>query len=168
MRVGGYVRLSRDEDKESYSSILTQKSIIEEFAKQNQWTVGRYYEDDNCSGYSFDRPGFNALLRDLENNRIDVVIAKDLSRIGRHNAYTLLFIDNIIRLGKRLVLPKEGEGYDTGRDESDLLGIKTWIIRDIVFKYINLLVQGVNIGFIHDFSSLEAVIQSNPVNPGID
>lgn len=126
MRVGGYVRLSRDEDKENYSSILSQKSIIEECARQNHWIVESYYEDDNCSGYTFDRPGLNALLRDLESGKLDIVIAKDLSRIGRHNALTLLFIDRIKQLGRRLVLPKEGGGYDTSLDESDLLGIKTW------------------------------------------
>lgn len=126
MRVVGYVRLSRDEDKESYSSILSQKSIIEEYATSHNWVILKYYEDDNWSGYSFDRPAFNMLIKDFESNCIDVVIAKDLSRIGRHNAYTLLFIDKIKMLNKRLILPKEGKGYDTVEDESDLLGITTW------------------------------------------
>ncbi len=126
MRVGGYVRLSRDEDRESYSSILSQKSIIAECVMQNKWALVKYYEDDNCSGYTFERPGFLDMIRDLENDNIDIVIAKDLSRIGRHNAYTLLFIDKIKKLKKRLILPKEGEGYDTALDDNDLLGIKTW------------------------------------------
>jgi DNA invertase Pin-like site-specific DNA recombinase len=126
MRVAGYVRLSRDEDKESYSSILSQKSMIEECAMQHDWSISKYYEDDNCSGYSFDRPAFNELMKDLEGNLVDVVIAKDLSRIGRHNAYTLLFLDKIKSLNKRMILPKEGKGYDTAKDENDLLGITTW------------------------------------------
>ena len=126
MRVVGYVRLSRDEDKESYSSILSQKSIIEEYAAQHNLIITKYYEDDNCSGYSFDRPAFNELMKDFESNNIDIVIAKDLSRIGRHNAYTLLFVDKIKLLNKRLILPKEGKGFDTAEDESDLLGITTW------------------------------------------
>lgn len=126
MRIGGYLRLSRDEDKESYSSILTQKSIIEEFAESKGWEITRFYEDDNCSGYSFDRMGFNEMLKDLEMDRLDVVIAKDLSRIGRHNANTLLFIERIRNMKKRLILPKEGNGYDSDEDENDLLGITTW------------------------------------------
>lgn len=138
MRVAGYVRLSRDEDKESYSSILSQKSIIEDYANQHNLIITKYYEDDNCSGYSFDRPAFNELQRDIESNWIDVVIAKDLSRIGRHNAYTLLFLDKIKILNKRLILPKEGKGYDTAEDESDLLGITTWFnemyVKDISRK----------------------------------
>lgn len=138
MRVVGYVRLSRDEDRESYSSILSQKSIIEDCARQNNWTIYKYYEDDNYSGYSFDRPGFNELIKDLDNNSIDVIIAKDLSRIGRHNAYTLIFVDKIKQMSKRLILPKEGGGYDTAGDENDLLGITTWYnemyIKDISRK----------------------------------
>ena len=141
MRVGGYVRLSRDEDKESYSSILSQKSIIEEYATHHNFIILKYYEDDNCSGYSFDRPAFNEMMKDLENNRIDIVIAKDLSRIGRHNAYTLLFLDNIKKLNKRLILPNEGRGYDTAEDESDLLGITTWY-NEMYVKDISRKIKG--------------------------
>jgi len=141
MRVVGYVRLSRDEDKENYSSILSQKSIIEEYAKQHSWTVAKYYEDDNCSGYTFDRPALNELIRDMETDKFDMVIAKDLSRIGRHNAYTLLFLDKVKRLNKRLVLPKEGNGYDTIEDESDLLGITTWY-NEMYVKDISRKIKG--------------------------
>lgn len=126
MRIGGYLRISRDEDKENYSSILSQRSIIEEYAAANHWEVCKYYEDDNYSGYTFDRPGFQALLEDIEQDRLDIVIAKDLSRIGRHNAHTLLFVEKVRTLKKRLILPKEGAGYDSAAADSDLLGITTW------------------------------------------
>ncbi len=141
MRVGGYVRLSRDEDRESYSSILSQKRIIQEYAMEKNWTILKYYEDDNHTGYSFDRPGFNELKRDLEEDVIDVVIAKDLSRIGRHNAQTLLFLDYIRKLDKRLILPGEGKGYDTLEDESDLLGITTWY-NEMYVKDISRKIKG--------------------------
>jgi DNA invertase Pin-like site-specific DNA recombinase len=141
MRVVGYVRLSRDEDKESYSSILSQKSIIEEYALQHNWTIIKHFEDDNCSGYTFDRPAFNELMKELECDHIDIVIAKDLSRIGRHNAYTLLFLDKIKQLSKRLILPKEGSGYDTDADESDLLGITTWY-NEMYVKDISRKIKG--------------------------
>jgi DNA invertase Pin-like site-specific DNA recombinase len=141
MRVAGYVRLSRDEDKESYSSILSQKSIIEEHALQHNWKVEKYYEDDNCSGYSFDRPAFNEMMREMENQQIDIVIAKDLSRIGRHNAYTLLFLDKIKKMNIRLILPKEGRGYDTLQDENDLLGITTWY-NEMYVKDISRKIKG--------------------------
>lgn len=141
MRVGGYVRLSRDEDRESYSSILSQKKIIEEYAKENNWTIVKYYEDDNHTGYSFDRPAFNELKKDLEADAIDIVIAKDLSRIGRHNASTLLFLDYIRTLDKRLILPGEGRGYDTEAEENDLLGITTWY-NEMYIKDISRKIKG--------------------------
>ena len=56
--------------------------------------VDRWYEDDGVSGYSFNRPGFRALMNDMEKD-VDIIIAKDLSRIGRHNAKVLLFLDDL-------------------------------------------------------------------------
>lgn len=126
MVIIGYVRLSRDEDRENYSSIETQKQIINECSREyfNQ-EVSKFYIDDNYSGYSFDRPDFNLLKKDLD--KIDVIIAKDLSRIGRHNARVLLFIEEIQGLSKRLLLPQEGGGYDSLDEEDTTVGISTWI-----------------------------------------
>lgn len=126
MVVVGYIRLSRDEDKENYSSIESQQDIIKEYAKSCNWEVTRMYIDDNYSGYTFNRPAFNELREDLEAGNIDIILAKDLSRIGRHNAKTLLFIEEIQTNGKRILLPEEGRGYDSNADDDDILGIKTW------------------------------------------
>ncbi len=138
MRVVGYVRISRDEDKESYTSIVAQKKIIEEQARKNGWEVICYYEDDNWSGYSFERPAFLEMLKKLEKDEIDVVIAKDLSRIGRHNALTLLFIEKLKSMNKRLILPNEAGGYDTQKEENDMLGLFSWFnemyVKDISRK----------------------------------
>jgi len=125
MNVVGYVRLSRDEDKESYSSIETQKSIIEEYVKTQSWKISKFYIDDNYSGYTFDRPSMNEMKQDLDKGIIDVIIAKDLSRIGRHNARTQIFIEDIQKAGKTIILPEEGKGYNSNV-EDDILGIKTW------------------------------------------
>ncbi len=126
MNVVGYVRLSRDEDKENYSSIEAQKEIIIEYAKRFNWEISGMYIDDNYSGYTFDRPDFRRMKEDIENGRIDIIIAKDISRIGRHNAKTLLFIEEVQLMGKRILLPEEGGGYDSEADDDDILGIKTW------------------------------------------
>jgi DNA invertase Pin-like site-specific DNA recombinase len=92
-----------------------------------KWEIVAFYEDDNVSGYTFERDGFLELLGALENDKIDVIIAKDLSRIGRHNSKTLLFIEKVKELGKRLILIDEGSGgYDTDKDDDDIIGIKTW------------------------------------------
>jgi DNA invertase Pin-like site-specific DNA recombinase len=127
LNVVGYVRISKDEDKENYGSIINQKKIITDFAKLNNYSLQKIYEDDNVSGYTFDRPELNNMIRDMEENKFDVIIAKDLSRIGRHNALTLLFIEQVRRLDKRLILIDEGNGgYDSSKDNDDIIGIKTW------------------------------------------
>jgi DNA invertase Pin-like site-specific DNA recombinase len=127
MNVVGYVRLSRDEDKENYSSIITQQEIINEYAKEKKWTISKIYIDDNCSGYSLDRPAFNEMINEIENGNIDTILTKDLSRIGRNNGKVLVLIDRLKELNKRLILISEGNGgLDLSKDEYDILGIKTW------------------------------------------
>ncbi len=125
----GYTRISRDEDKENYSSIINQKKLIRDYAGSHGLKLVDIYEDDNVSGYVFSRPGLNRILEEInkKDSDIDVIIAKDFSRIGRHNALTLLFIEQIKTLGKRLILIEEGSGgYDSSRDDDDIIGIKTW------------------------------------------
>jgi DNA invertase Pin-like site-specific DNA recombinase len=119
----GYVRLSRDDDKRNYVSIENQKLIIEQFAISRGMIIDRWYEDDGVSGYSFSRPSFSKMLEDLDDG-VDTIIAKDLSRIGRHNAKVLLFLDNLKEQGKRLLLVDDD--YDTYQDNDDVIGIKTW------------------------------------------
>lgn len=119
----GYVRLSRDDNKRNYSSIENQRLLIEKYAKENQMQIEQWYEDDGFSGYSFQRPAFQEMWKNLENN-IDVIIAKDLSRIGRHNAKVLLFLETVREMKKRLILIDDN--YDTQKTEDDMIGIKTW------------------------------------------
>jgi site-specific DNA recombinase len=127
MNVVGYVRLSRDEDRENYSSINTQQDIISEYAIKRNWIVSKMYIDDNFSGYTLNRPAFKEMLRELENGNIDVIVAKDLSRVGRNNGQVLVLIDRFKEMGKRLILVSEGNnGYDILDDNDDILGIKTW------------------------------------------
>ena len=85
MKIAGYCRLSRDEDKENYSSINEQKNIIKDYAISRNWFISDddFYVDDNFSGYIFDRPDFTKMMSKVQKGEIDVVIAKDLSRIGR-------------------------------------------------------------------------------------
>ena len=99
--IDGYVRLSRDDSKRNYSSIENQKKIIEAYAKENHMILRHIYEDDGISGYSFDRPDFQNMMANLAS--IDVIVAKDLSRIGRHNAKVLLFLEKMEAQGKRAV-----------------------------------------------------------------
>lgn len=119
----GYVRLSRDDDKQNYVSIENQKLIIEQHAAKLNMVIDRWYEDDGVSGYKFDRPAFVQLKKDLQ-NEVDVLFAKDLSRIGRHNAYVLLFLDEFYKGGNRLIVVDDD--YDSDYTDDDIIGIKTW------------------------------------------
>ena len=81
MTVVGYCRLSRDEDKENFISIEEQKRIIKDYAKSRNWNLkdDDFYIDDNISGYTFNRPAFSKMMKNVKIGEIDVVIVKDLS-----------------------------------------------------------------------------------------
>ena len=125
----GYCRLSRDEDKENYSSIEEQKRIIKDYASTRNWFIEDkdFYIDDNVSGYTFNRPEFTKMLEKVKGGKIDVVIAKDLSRIGRNNGKVLVLIDEFKNMQKNLILVSEmGGTYDVLNDRDDTIGITTW------------------------------------------
>ena len=129
MTVVGYCRLSRDEDKENYSSIEEQKRIIKEYAFSRNWIIEDkdFYIDDNVSGYTFNRPEFTKMIEKVKGGKIDVVIAKDLSRIGRNNGKVLVLIDEFKNMQKNLILVSEmGGTYDVLNDRDDTIGITTW------------------------------------------
>lgn len=132
----GYVRLSRDDDKQNYVSIENQKLIINQYAQSHGITIDRWYEDDGVSGYTFDRAGFLTMMDDLDKD-IDTIYIKDLSRIGRHNAKVLLLLDKLRENGKRLIAIDDN--YDSSDSNSeDIIGIKTWFnetyVKDISRK----------------------------------
>ena len=77
----GYVRLSRDDDKKNYVSIENQKLIISQYANDHGVKIDRWYEDDGISGYIFDRPGFQQMMADLD-QEIDTVYVKDFSLLA--------------------------------------------------------------------------------------
>ena len=139
--VSAYARLSRDEDRENYSSIEEQINIIKEYAKSRGWDIAdeNVYIDDNVSGYTFDRPKFAQMLENVSAGKIDVVIAKDLSRIGRNNGKVLCLIEDFKKAGKNLILISEMGGvYDVQNDRDDTIGITTWFneryVKDISRK----------------------------------
>lgn len=85
-KVGLYLRLSRDDsnsDSESMS-ITNQRIMLTDYAKERSWEIEEIYIDDGFSGVTFDRPAFTRLIKDIEGKRINMVITKDLSRLGRN------------------------------------------------------------------------------------
>lgn len=87
-KVGIYIRLSReDEDKENKNyeseSIKNQKSLLLQYVKENHYRLIDIYVDDGYSGTNFDRPSFKRMVNDINLGRINMVITKDMSRLGR-------------------------------------------------------------------------------------
>ena len=93
-KIGIYVRESRD-DSDGYSdTIETQIGLLVDFLKKT--SIGELYKiyvDNNVSGTVFDREGINELKQDIINGNITLLLIKDLSRLGRNNAKTLIFLD---------------------------------------------------------------------------
>ena len=95
--VGVYTRRSFDdnEDKES-NTITNQKEMINNFiSKENNMTIVDYYIDDGYTGTDFDRPGFQEMMRDITDGRINTIIVKDLSRLGRNSLEVGKYIEDI-------------------------------------------------------------------------
>ena len=78
----GYIRLSV-RDKDSSGSVENQKLIIEEWGRQHQTPIMHYYIDNGFSGNRFDRPAFQQMIRDILADKIECIVVKDLSRLGR-------------------------------------------------------------------------------------
>ncbi|MGM9604101.1 MAG: recombinase family protein, partial [Faecousia sp.] len=92
MRVWLYGRLSNDDDV-MMNSLENQLEIVRAFASERGYQIIGESYDDNVSGMRFDRKGLNQVTQAVDAGKIDAVIVKDLSRLGRHQTQTALFID---------------------------------------------------------------------------
>ena len=120
----GYARLSRDDLRKKYTSIENQKDIIRKYAKTHDMIIDKIYEDDGYSGYTMDRPDFNEIMHLVDENLVDVLLVKDLSRLGRHNGGVLLVLERLRKHGVRVIMIDDN--YDSDVDDDDIVGIKTW------------------------------------------
>ena len=118
MRVWLYTRLSNDDDREM-NSLLNQQEICRAYAETHEHIVVGSSFDDNVSGMKFSRRGLDELTAAVDAKRIDAVIVKDLSRLGRHKTQTALFMDYLRRCQVRVL--SVTEGIDTFCDEDDLI-----------------------------------------------
>ena len=107
-----YYRLSQEDENIGESdSITNQKSILTKYAQENGFKSIREFVDDGYSGVSFNRPGFQELLKLIEAGKVGVLITKDLSRLGR----------NYIEVGNytEFVFPRYGVRYIAINDNYD-------------------------------------------------
>lgn len=124
-KVAVYARLSVNENGERDDSLNTQRSILTEYVRANNLGEPVIYEDSDISGTCFDRPGLGRLVGDINSGRVGVLVVKDLSRLGRNNGETLIFLDYLQEKNVRLI--SLGDGYDSAYDDDDTIGIKTWV-----------------------------------------
>ena len=118
MRVWLYGRLSNDDDAEM-NSLENQLEIVRTFASDKGYRIVGESYDDNVSGMRFDRKGLNQVTQAVDAGKIDAVIVKDLSRLGRHQMQTALFIDYLRQCGVAVI--SVTEGLDTMDDGHDLI-----------------------------------------------
>ena len=86
IKVACYCRLSREDAKLGESvSIETQKKVLEDYCRNENLPVYDYYVDDGYTGTNFERPGFKRMMTDIKAGKINYVIVKDLSRLGREH-----------------------------------------------------------------------------------
>ncbi len=91
---GLYCRLSKDDGTPSESmSISSQKTMLKQYADSNNMTIYDFYIDDGYSGTNFERPSFKRMIKDIENGKINCVITKDLSRLGRNYLQSGAYIE---------------------------------------------------------------------------
>ena len=118
MKVWLYYRLSRDEDEE-LNSLNNQRKIIHNFAVSNGHEVVGESFDDNVSGMHFNREGIERIYEVVEADKIEAIIVKDLSRLGRHRTQTALFIDYLREHDVRVL--SATENIDTFNENDDLI-----------------------------------------------
>jgi DNA invertase Pin-like site-specific DNA recombinase len=133
-----YCRLSRDDGFEGESnSIGQQRDMLLKYCIDNGFTVYKIYVDDGYSGTTFERPSFKEMIADIEDGKVNIVIVKDLSRLGRNNAivahYTeLYFPQNNVRF------IAVNDAIDTFYGENEIMGFKSilneYYARDISKK----------------------------------
>ena len=138
MRAWLYYRLSRDEDEEM-NSLQNQRQILVDYAEQNGYEIVGESFDDNVSGMTFNRKGLGKLEIAVDEGKIDVVLVKDLSRLGRHRTQTELFIDHLRQNNVKVI--SVTEGIDSFNENDDLLiGFKQ-IFNDFYAKDISKKVK---------------------------
>ena len=129
-----YMRLSRDDENYGDSvSIETQRTILRQFAKENQLHVMDEYIDDGWSGTNFERPNFKRMMDDVELGKINCIVTKDLSRFGREHVMMDYYLEFVFPEKKvRYIAVSDNE--DTEKGLSDFVPFKNlfneWFAKD--------------------------------------
>lgn len=112
-----YLRLSRDDEEYGDSvSIETQRTILQQYAKENRLHVVDEYVDDGWSGTNFDRPDFKRMMNDVDSGKINCIVTKDLSRFGREHIQMDYYLEfDFPERGIRYIAVTAQRGHRQGR-----------------------------------------------------
>lgn len=137
-KVGIYIRLSKEDIEKSISneseSIKNQRKLIYRYLKDNNLNLYKEYIDDGYSGTNFNRPGFITLMKDTEEGKINMIVTKDLSRLGRDYIKTGYYIEEYFPIKKvRYVSILDGIDTFSSSTNNDIAPFKA-LFNDMVSK----------------------------------
>ena len=135
-RAAIYCRLSKDDDLDGESaSIANQRAMLETYCEKQGWEVVAVYQDDGYTGLNMERPDLKRMLKAIERRQANLVITKDLSRLGRNYLQTGFLIEDFFpRHGVRYIAMNDG--IDTMRDNNDIAPFKN-ILNEMYSKDIS-------------------------------
>ena len=93
-KVGMYIRLSRDDGNLESDSIVSQRSLLNQYVKENNYNLIEEYVDDGFTGTNFERPSFKRMIKDIKSQKVNTIIVMNVSRISRKNNV----VDKILEL----------------------------------------------------------------------
>ncbi|GHV12904.1 recombinase [Clostridia bacterium] len=139
-----YCRLSRDDEQSGDSnSIVNQKSMLQKYADDHSLHNSKFYLDDGVSGATFNRPGFNLLMDDIDDGNVQTLVVKDMSRFGRDYLQVGLYTEiTLPKAGVRFIAIGDGVDSNTPVD-NDFTPfrniINEWLCRDTSKKIKSVL-----------------------------
>lgn len=142
--VGIYLRLSKEDEMTSQSeSISNQREYVTSYVVEQGWNIIDVYIDDGYSGLNFERPAFKKMLSDIENEKINLVITKDLSRLGRDYIDTGNYLERYFpQMNVRYIALNDGIDTFSNNSNNDMSPFKS-VINDMYAKDISKKIRSV-------------------------
>ena len=142
-RIAIYLRLSRDDGNEESQSIQSQREMLTSYVNGQGWKIHEEYVDDGFSGTNFNRPDFQRMINDIESGMINMVITKDLSRLGRNYIQVGYYTEDYFP-EKRVRYIAINDGYDSdNEDGNDFVPLRNfmneWYAKDTSKKIRSIL-----------------------------
>ena len=135
-----YERLSRDDELQGESnSISNQKQMLEDFARRNGLPNPTHFTDDGISGTRFDRPGFLAMMEEVEAGRVEAIVIKDMSRLGRDYLKVGQVMEVLRQRGVRL--SAINDGVDSLKGDDDFTPFRN--IMNVLFCFSTVFANGI-------------------------